>query len=462
MSGTEPRANDDAARSAFDDCFARNHTELCRLAFLLCGDQRAAEEIVADAFAEARRRWDVGVQPDAQLSVVRRHAVHIATNRVPALPDARSADSAADVREALARVSATRRACVVLDTYCELPEFETARTLGLSEVSVSAEASRGISDIAAMLRADASADWLRGELTIAAFAYNPDSTRLSALVAERMTLAEQAAGGAATDADPDNERTAVQPRMTGRLGRRPGYPDRPARPNRLGRRGQACIALGALAAVAILVVELTSSGFDTGNDGQSVLPASESSMDLSAGSPQVTAGGSPTPTVTASASPTPSATPSASPSPSPSHSATPSASPSQTASSPAPQVVNASPSVNAGTTSTWTQLDLDVTIQQTLSSLTITIDVAHCRNLTPAAAWDTGSGGEFTESTQTQSNGSITYTFSLVSGTEANPGTLTFSAQFSHANSGWSATADSYSISGETTSSAPVSVSGTY
>ena len=452
MSGTGPRAGD-AARAEFDDCFARHHTELCRVAFLLCGDQRAAEEIVADAFAEAWRRWDAGVQPDAQMAVVLRHAVHIATKRVPAVPDAKSAASAADVCEALARLSATRRACVVLDTYCELPEFETARTLGLSEVSVSAEASRGIADVAAMRRADPTAQWVHNELTVAAFAYDPDSARVNALVAERMTLAAQAASGAEAGFGSDLDRTAVQPRI-----------GQPRRLGRLGRRGKAGIALGALAVVTILVVELTSSGFDSGNDNQTVLPASESSMDLSEGAPQVTGGSSATPTATASpsASPSRSATPSASPTPTPSHSATPSASATQTPSSPAAQYVSASPSVNDGSTSTWTQLDLDVTIEQTLTSLTITIDVAHCRNLTPASAWNTGAGGEFTESTATQANGSITYTFALVSGTEASPGTITFSAQFSHAASGWSAGDDSYSISGETASSAPVSVSGAY
>jgi len=460
MSGNELSARDEAARSAFDNLFVRHHTELCRLVYLLSGDQRVAEEIVADAFAEAWRRWEPGTGVDAQLASVRRNTIRIATNRVHALADVRAGEAVADTREALAKLPSVRRACVVLSHFCELPEYETAKTLGLSEVAVGAETSRGVSDVAAMRGAAASTRWIRSEITVAAFEYEPDTARLHDLVAERVTLA------------PQHETTAATVEFDGAVAsastdqNAPGAPDRRRTTRgfgRLGRRGQACIALGTIAAVTVLVVEFVTPGSGAGNDHQAAFPISDSSV--TPGSLQVGAVGSVTPTRSASASANTTPTASAEPS----HTATSSAvvattatsSTQATASNTAPQAVSAAASVSSGSDSTWTQLDLDVTIKQTLTAMTVTIQVAHCRNLTAAEAWDSGAGGAFIETTTQDSNGSITYEFDL-SSSEATPSTVTFAVQFSHASSGWSASADTFDITGETSDSADVDLSGSY
>jgi hypothetical protein len=103
------------------------------------------------------------------------------------------------------------------------------------------------------------------------------------------------------------------------------------------------------------------------------------------------------------------------------------------------------------------------TIGQTLSALTITITVADCPGLSPAGAWDSGAGGEFTETTTVHADGSISYVFALNSGNEATPGDVTFAAQFSHTLHSWSASADTYSVAAVVASSGtPDSFGGSF
>jgi len=59
-----------------------------------------------------------------------------------------------DVRAALGRLPARKRACVVLRHYYGLSEQETARTLGISVGTVKSQTSRGVAELAAMLGAE--------------------------------------------------------------------------------------------------------------------------------------------------------------------------------------------------------------------------------------------------------------------------------------------------------------------
>jgi hypothetical protein len=102
--------------------------------------------------------------------------------------------------------------------------------------------------------------------------------------------------------------------------------------------------------------------------------------------------------------------------------------------------------VNHGSNGSWTQLDVAATIDQTISALTITITVADCPGLSPAGAWDSGAGGQFTETTTVNGDGSISYVFELNPGDQVGPGDVTFAAQFSHTMRSWTAGADTYSV----------------
>jgi RNA polymerase sigma-70 factor (sigma-E family) len=168
MAATAPGATDNAARQAFGVFFTSHHRELGRLAFLLSGDQDAAEDLTAEAFAEAWRRWGNVTQADSPLAYVRRIVVNLAADRIRGLTRERKGrrllgatwsertsgpDVAVvtDVRAALTKLPARKRACVVLRHYYGLSEQETARTLGISVGTVKSQTSRGVAELAEML-----------------------------------------------------------------------------------------------------------------------------------------------------------------------------------------------------------------------------------------------------------------------------------------------------------------------
>jgi RNA polymerase sigma-70 factor (sigma-E family) len=157
-----------AERHAFGEFFAAHHRELGRLAYLLSGDRDAADDITAEAFAEAWRRWERVSRADSPIAYVRRIVVNLAADRVRALMRERrgrrllgatwsepAADpdvaALADIRRALTKLPARKRACVVLRHYYGLSEQETAQTLGISVGTVKSQTSRGVAELAALL-----------------------------------------------------------------------------------------------------------------------------------------------------------------------------------------------------------------------------------------------------------------------------------------------------------------------
>jgi RNA polymerase sigma-70 factor (sigma-E family) len=157
-----------AARHAFGEFFTAHHRELGRLAYLLSGDRDAAEDITAEAFAEAWRRWEKVAGADSPIAYVRRIVVNLAADRIRGLTrerrgrrllgatwsePAQGPDVAAltDVRRALTKLPARKRACVVLRHYYGLSEQETAQTLGISVGTVKSQTSRGVAELAALL-----------------------------------------------------------------------------------------------------------------------------------------------------------------------------------------------------------------------------------------------------------------------------------------------------------------------
>lgn len=168
MAATALGDTDHAARHAFGEFFTAHHRELGRLAYLLSGDPDAAEDITAEAFAQAWRRWAQVSRADSPLAYVRRIVVNLAADRIRGLTRERrgrrllgatwsehagdpDVDALTDVHRALRRLPARKRACVVLRHYYGLSEQETARTLGISVGTVKSQTSRGVAELAALL-----------------------------------------------------------------------------------------------------------------------------------------------------------------------------------------------------------------------------------------------------------------------------------------------------------------------
>lgn len=170
MAATALGATDRAAREAFDAFFTAHHRELARLAYLLSGDSDAAQDITAEAFAQAWLRWDKVARADSPTAYVRRIVVNLAADRIRSLTRERRGrlllgatwpdrdpgpdlDAVTDVRAALAKLPERKRACVVLRHYYGLSEAETARTLGISVGTVKSQTSRGVAELAVLLGA---------------------------------------------------------------------------------------------------------------------------------------------------------------------------------------------------------------------------------------------------------------------------------------------------------------------
>jgi RNA polymerase sigma-70 factor (sigma-E family) len=164
------RAFDAEARARFDAFFDAHHRDLARLAYLLSGDPDAAEDLTAEAFTQAWKRWDQVIGSDVPLAYVRRIVVNLAASRVRRLVrerrgwrllgaawtdrmDGPDLAASADVREALRRLPVRKRACVVLRHYYGLSEQETATTLGISVGTVKSQTSRGVAELATLLGA---------------------------------------------------------------------------------------------------------------------------------------------------------------------------------------------------------------------------------------------------------------------------------------------------------------------
>jgi RNA polymerase sigma-70 factor (sigma-E family) len=151
-----------------------NLAGLGRLAYLLCGDREAADDLTADALLVAWQRWDRVQAADSPIAYVRGVLTKLAASRIRRLrlersrlvlmrADARSpvADApdvpgVVDVRVALRALPAGQRACLVLRHGLGLSEAETAATLGISVGTVKSQTSKA----AAQMRQRLSADYL--------------------------------------------------------------------------------------------------------------------------------------------------------------------------------------------------------------------------------------------------------------------------------------------------------------
>jgi RNA polymerase sigma-70 factor (sigma-E family) len=156
-------------RAGFDAFFAAHYRDLARFAYLLTGEHAAADDVAAEALAEAWKSWDRVAGADRPLAYVRRIVANLAADRTAGLVRERrswrlwsggrsdrtegpDAVASVDLRRALLNIPARKRACVVLRYYYGLSEQETAATLGIALGTVKSQSSRGLEELAQQLR----------------------------------------------------------------------------------------------------------------------------------------------------------------------------------------------------------------------------------------------------------------------------------------------------------------------
>lgn len=153
---------------------------LKRHAFLLCGDESQAEDLVQEALARAFGRPLRAPRPGAAEAYLRvimtRLFIDGARRRTrwnrlaPLLQDAEPAADPADqvldrdlLLTAMSDLSARQRACVVLRYYQDLPLAQVASELGLAEGTVKRYLSEAMARLAGRLSPAASGDRGREE-----------------------------------------------------------------------------------------------------------------------------------------------------------------------------------------------------------------------------------------------------------------------------------------------------------
>ncbi|MEV4187665.1 SigE family RNA polymerase sigma factor [Streptosporangium canum] len=155
-----------------DDGFAAfvaaRGTSLLRVAYLACGDERDAEDLLQTALERTYRKWD-RVRHDNPEPYVRRVIVNTAISRArrrailrilpthtpPELP-VRETD--VDLRhvlmDALRALPPRQRAVVVLRYWEDLGETQTAEILGCSAGTVKSQASKALTKLRSALGAE--------------------------------------------------------------------------------------------------------------------------------------------------------------------------------------------------------------------------------------------------------------------------------------------------------------------
>lgn len=153
---------DDASFTAFVEAASPG---LLRVAWLLCGDESTAEDLVQEALARVYPRWR-RLGADDPVPYARKILVNLNIDRFRrsgresvtadgSLPDAGSAGSPVEDRDQvvrlLQRLPRREREVVVLRHYADLSERQVADQLGISIGNVKAAGSRGLATLRSLL-----------------------------------------------------------------------------------------------------------------------------------------------------------------------------------------------------------------------------------------------------------------------------------------------------------------------
>ena len=155
--------------ASFTEYVHARRPALVRMAFLLCGDDHLAEDLVQNALIKAVGRWKkIGDSPEAWLRRVmvndhisgwRKHRRERLRADVPerAVP-ADDLHGRLSLAEALTMLAPRQRAVVVLRYYEDLTEAETARVLGVSVGTVKSQHSDALRRLRGVVPGLADAD----------------------------------------------------------------------------------------------------------------------------------------------------------------------------------------------------------------------------------------------------------------------------------------------------------------
>jgi RNA polymerase sigma-70 factor (sigma-E family) len=143
------------ARASLRRAFEAHYGRLLRMSVLVSGSREAAEDLVQETFTRSAGR--IGTIPEAeQWPYLRTAALNIWRNRKRRLslerrwrPEAPEADTLSyedsdEVWEAVRRLPARQRACVVLRFYEDLTERDAASALGCSVGTVKSQTSHAL------------------------------------------------------------------------------------------------------------------------------------------------------------------------------------------------------------------------------------------------------------------------------------------------------------------------------
>lgn len=160
------RADRDSAAEAIAELYTNERHSLLRMAALMTQDRTAAEDIVHDAFAGLRRRWDALDDPARAPAYLRVSVVnlartfhrrrHLAWRQIRAwsgdTTDAADAplllgEEHRAVAEAVNRLPRRQQQVIALRYWAEMTDTEIAESLGVSPGTVRATASRALSTL---------------------------------------------------------------------------------------------------------------------------------------------------------------------------------------------------------------------------------------------------------------------------------------------------------------------------
>lgn len=136
-----------------------------RAAYLVYGDPERAEELLLHAFTRLSLRWGRVDDPDLYVQRILYRAAVSWWSRVPPYRREPADQEPSDpVVEALAGLTSTQRAILVLMYFEELTEFETSDVLGLSPTAVHGHSQTAVRRFRGGLTPGGRGDAAQGEL----------------------------------------------------------------------------------------------------------------------------------------------------------------------------------------------------------------------------------------------------------------------------------------------------------
>jgi len=153
-------------RSDFPEFVATRRVHLRRLAYVLCGDWHAADDIVQIALSKLYRAWPRVRRADAEDAYARQVVARTAIDesrrpwrrespteeRVDIAARATlDLDAGVDIIRALATLAPRQRQVVVLRHWLDLSVEETAATLRISPGTVKSQSARGLAHLRRLL-----------------------------------------------------------------------------------------------------------------------------------------------------------------------------------------------------------------------------------------------------------------------------------------------------------------------